>query len=232
MLFGGLCFHLWAFAVSAKAFQSTLASPNHQPHVAAENTLRLAHTSETEEFESKDQRQETAFNQRSGSLSAKKYPRSPARLRPPLSIHSPSSNISSLAHGAPRYAIECFDNHSSRLRPATAENCQVVINYIILGYPDPMLSRTFGFNDDVDIDLREDDNKKWVYENCVIFIRNHNKNRVDTFSMADVAVTADRIVDQCVTGTKYGWGGTSQVGSPSEFFYVAVGGVPLDRREG
>ena len=61
----------------------------------------------------------------------------------------------------------------------------------------------------------------------MVFVRNPNHDQVDTFSMVDVAMTIYRIVDQCVTGTKYGFGGAAGVGSPMKHFFVAVGGVPL-----
>ena len=45
--------------------------------------------------------------------------------------------------------------------------------------------------------------------------------------MVDVAIAVSRIVDQCVKGTKYGFGGSAGLGSPMKQFFVAVGGLPL-----
>ena len=45
--------------------------------------------------------------------------------------------------------------------------------------------------------------------------------------MVDVAITANRIVDQCVKGTKYSFGGAAGLGSPTKNFFVAVGGLPF-----
>ena len=58
------------------------------------------------------------------------------------------------------------------------------------------------------------------------FVRNSNHNEVDSFSMVDVAIAVDRIVDQCIKGTKYSFGGALGVGSSMKQFFVAVGGVP------
>ena len=87
-----------------------------------------------------------------------------------------------------------------------------------------MQPQTFGYNDEVDIDLRERENKKWHHGNCVILVGNQDKANVDTFRMVDVADTANRIMNECVLGTKYAYGGTSNVG-PKHAFDVAVGGV-------
>ena len=56
------------------------------------------------------------------------------------------------------------------------------------------------------------------------FVRNGNHNEVDTFSMVDIAIMVDRIVDQCIKGTKHGFGGAGGLGLKQ--FFVAVGGVP------
>ena len=65
------------------------------------------------------------------------------------------------------------------------------------------------------------------YESCLIFVGNSNHNQMDTFSMVDVAITASRITDQCIEGTKYGFGGAAALGSPMKQFFIAVGGLPL-----
>ncbi|KAL8791145.1 MAG: hypothetical protein Q9195_006042 [Heterodermia aff. obscurata] len=158
-------------------------------------------------------------------------------------------------------SVECFENRSRRLGGAGAEDCRVVVNHVILGYPNPMGAKTFGWNDGrfddefpclmikprgpgevierkflghqiqliiVDIDLRRDRNQRWYYGSCMIFVRNPDHDQVDTFSMVDIALTVNRIVDECIKGTKYGFGGSAGVGSPVKRFFVAVGGVPLD----
>ena len=44
--------------------------------------------------------------------------------------------------------------------------------------------------------------------------------------MVDVAIAVNLIVDECVLGTKYGFGGAANVGSLEKQFFVAVGGIP------
>ena len=53
---------------------------------------------------------------------------------------------------------------------------------------------------------------------------------MDRFSMADVAIAAERIVVQCVAGAKYSVGGMSDVGNGAGSFFVGLGGRPrVDR---
>ena len=59
----------------------------------------------------------------------------------------------------------------------------------------------------------------------MIFVRNQDKSRVDTFRMVDIAEVASRITYQCVVEKKYPIGGLSSVGSTDGNFYVAVGGL-------
>ena len=60
----------------------------------------------------------------------------------------------------------------------------------------------------------------------MIFVRNVDKTRIDTFRMVDVAEVAGRITNQCVVEMKYPIGGISHVGSMDDNFFVAVGGLP------
>ena len=45
------------------------------------------------------------------------------------------------------HSVDCFENISHRLGAAGAEDCGVVVNHVILGYPNPMAPKTFGWND-------------------------------------------------------------------------------------
>lgn len=139
-----------------------------------------------------------------------------------------SANLSKRLEAPPDYPIHCFNPYSVKLKPAGREDCQFVINQIILRYPNPMLEQTFGYGASVDIDLSLPENEKWVWGHCVIFVRNMNKSRTDTFRMVDVALTAHRIMTECVIGVKYPVGGSADVGTAADNFYVGVGGLKYD----
>ncbi|KAL8690616.1 MAG: hypothetical protein Q9218_003981 [Villophora microphyllina] len=125
---------------------------------------------------------------------------------------------------------ECFKNSSHRLGPTTAEDCHTIIQLVILAYyGDPYRPKTFGYNEAVDIDLRQANNQKWIQGNCVIFVRNQDQERVDHMRMIDIAEAATDVLNECVVGTKYALGGTAGVGMLGVGFYVAVGGTPISR---
>lgn len=134
-------------------------------------------------------------------------------------------NRSNTLTSPPVYPVQCFNPYSPKLKPTVMDDCDIVINEIILRYPDPMLSRSWGYSDTVDIDLRLVENQRWIYGSCVVFVRTPNKRDVDWFRIADVALTATSIVRECVVETKYPVGGTSDVGSMRDLFYVGVGGL-------
>ena len=136
-----------------------------------------------------------------------------------------STNLSKRLDAPPDYPVHCFNPYSVKLKVAAVEDCQFVINHIILEYPNPMHLQTFGYSPSADIDLSLPQNEKWVFGHCVMFVRNTNKSRTDTFRMVDVALTAHRIMTQCVVGVKYPVGGTADVGPVGDNFYVGVGGL-------
>ena len=80
--------------------------------------------------------------------SPRKPPMSRGRLQL-TSILSPQPlNISaSLKAPSAHDSVECFENISHLLGPTSAEDCRVVIDHIILAYPNPMGPKTFGWND-------------------------------------------------------------------------------------
>ena len=85
-----------------------------------------------------------------------------ADLQPASRAYLPLSNLSATLHTSPNYPVECFNPYSTRLGPVVGEDCHVVIDHIILAYPNPMAPKTFGYNDEVDVDLREIGNEKWL----------------------------------------------------------------------
>ena len=115
---------------------------------------------------------------RNASSTLNKHTLLSADLRSASRAYLPLSNLSATLHTSPKYPVDCFNPYSTRLGPVNGEDCRVVIDHIILAYPDPMSPKTFGYNDVVDIDLRKIENEKWLVtlrpgfpftENCVSF---------------------------------------------------------------
>lgn len=137
-----------------------------------------------------------------------------------------SWNGSNIVSSPSDYPVSCFNPYNPRLQHASAEDCSIVIDEIILRYPNPMIAQTWGYSSSVDIDLRQHEVEKWTFGHCIIFVRNLNKQSTDRFSIVDVAATAHRIATQCLIETKYPKGGTADIGSRGGNFYVGIG-APL-----
>lgn len=149
----------------------------------------------------------------------------PAEQRHIPSVRPSSPNTSAILRTTSVPPVLCFNPYQTVVEQAKAEDCRIIIHHIILSYPNPMLPETFGYNDEVDVDLRELVNAAWDYGACVVFLRNKHLTQVDTFRMVDVAAAANRITDECIAGKRYAVGGSTDVGS-SKGFYVGVGGFP------
>ena len=142
-----------------------------------------------------------------------------------LSLLLPSTNLSGSVKAPPSYPVHCFNPYSVKLKPTVVQDCEFVINQIILRYPNPMFPHTFGYRPSADIDLSLPQNEKWRFGSCVMFVRNLDKTRTDTFRMVDVGYTAHRIMTECISGVKYPLGGTADVGTVANNFFVGVVGL-------
>ena len=142
-----------------------------------------------------------------------------------LSLITPLANLSTSVKAPPDHPVDCFNPYSIKMQPADEEDCNFVINEIILRYPNPMAEQTFGYGPSADIDLSQPENQKWIHECCVIFVRNSVSRGTGTFRLVDVALAAHRIVGECVVGARYPIGGTAAVGLVADGFYVGVGGM-------
>lgn len=137
-----------------------------------------------------------------------------------------SNNATEGLEAGETYPVHCFNpTRSPSIQPAIASDCSFIINEIILRLPEPMIVRSFGFTDAEDINVSEPENNHWVYGRCVVFLRNINKTSRDLFRFVDVAYAAQRILNECVEGTKYAPGGTTDIGTIEDNFYVCVGGL-------
>lgn len=123
------------------------------------------------------------------------------------------------------HELRCF-SVGSRLQYAVADDCRFIINHIILGMKDPFRIQTWGFTDDVDIDLSLSE-YEWVYEHCYIRVSNGDETQVDRFRPIDVAEQALRLVETCIVDVKAPLGGYADVGRLrfADSFYVVVAGT-------
>ena len=223
MLFSTLIFALWlSVATLAGAHPSIPFHPPTRLHELPKHTSEFISPLEPKKFE---RRNRDLLKPHQAPPSPIAHASSPADQRHILSVDPSSFNTSAILKTISAPPIHCFNPYSTGIEHAKAEDCRVIIHHIILSYPNPMLPQTFGYNDEVDIDLRERDNAAWDYGICVIFVRNEHKSRVDTFRMADVAAAANRVTDECIEGKRYAVGGSTDVGS-SRGFFVGVGGFP------
>ena len=142
-----------------------------------------------------------------------------------------SSAVTEGLEAGESYPVNCFDpSHAGHLKPAIATDCAIVLYEILPRLPNPMLERTFGYTDADDVNLSKKENSRWIFGQCAVFIRSIDTTSRDRFRFLDIAYTAQRIVAQCVDGSKYALGGTANVGTNSENFYVCVGGVSGPRQ--
>ena len=142
-----------------------------------------------------------------------------------------SSNATRNREGTMNHEINCYPP-GSRLPNANADDCQFVINFIILGLKDPLRVQTWGYTDAVDINLSLPEST-WAFKGCAIRVRNMDERQVDRFRPLDVADMAQRIVQQCVTQRKEPLGGDGDIGrlDVPRNFYVVVSGTNMIRRE-
>ncbi len=124
------------------------------------------------------------------------------------------------------YPVRCFHPIPMEFKAAKAEDCHVIIDDIILRYPEPFAELSWGYTDEQDINLALRENSKWSWGECTIFVRSVDDRSVDRFRIVDVAARAKDVIRECVVGTKDGYGGFSDVGHLSRLvsFFVAVGG--------
>lgn len=119
--------------------------------------------------------------------------------------------------------VECFNTVDHNVGTTIAEDCDVVINQVILQLYDPFKKQIFGFDQTADVDLSSPQDHSWAYGHCVISVWTTRRTEQDKFSMVDVAVVAQAIIGECVTGTKDALGGHGFIGSLDKNFFVIVG---------
>lgn len=156
----------------------------------------------------------------------------PRALQSRASVVPPEGNTSPIIStdvlNADKSPIHCFDPTGvHRLEPAIASDCSLIINEIILRLPNLMVEQTFGYTDAVDINLSNQDKGRWFHGQCVVFVMSLDTTAQDRFNFLDVAYTAHRIMGQCIEGSEYAIGGTADVGTMENTFFVGVGGTGM-----
>ncbi|KAL2043634.1 hypothetical protein N7G274_003941 [Stereocaulon virgatum] len=123
------------------------------------------------------------------------------------------------------FPINCFNPEPIVLSPAFPEDCESVIDNVLLRLAtDPMAIQTWGFTDDQDINLSLEENRYWRYDQCVIFMRAVDLTQVDRFRVVDAALAAKKILQKCVLDSKLAKGGTAEIGTHKNGFYIVLGG--------
>ena len=145
--------------------------------------------------------------------------------QPSSSLSTSQSSILQL-NPTVNYPTLCFHPIPLEYKSADAEDCHVIIDSIILRYPEPFAELSWGYTDEQDINLALEENSKWIWGECMIFVKCPRDESVDRFRFVDVAARAKDIIQECVVGTKEGYGGFSDIGHLPMLmsFYVAVGG--------
>ena len=125
--------------------------------------------------------------------------------------------------------IDCFPP-GSPLPSGYLDDCNFIINTMIVGMKDPFWEQSWGFTDDVDINLSLPENK-WIFQGCAIRVQNLDETQVDRFRPLDVAVLAQSIVQRCIVETKNSLGGNADIGhlETVKSFYVVVTGTRRSR---
>ena len=136
--------------------------------------------------------------------------------------HGSMSQLNAIVGRDPK----CFHPIPLKYRAANADDCNEIIDSILLRYPEPFAELSWGYTDQQDINLSLEKNDKWMLGECTIFVRSPSRSSVDRFRIVDVAAKAKDVIKECVVGTKEGYGGFSDIGNlPSlASFYVVVGG--------
>ena len=142
-------------------------------------------------------------------------------LNPATSLSNSTGSLKTVID----HDLKCF-TVGSRLTYAVADDCRFIIDHIILGMKDPFRVQTWGFTDDVDIDLLSSE-YEWVYENCFIRVSNGDETQVDRFRPIDVAQQALKLVETCVVDVKQPLGGYADIGNLGfkDSFYIVVAGT-------
>lgn len=124
----------------------------------------------------------------------------------------------------PNYPVHCFNPFIIHLQPAAAEDCNFIINQLILRLFDPTRLLTWGFTDDVDVNLSKPQYRQWQYGQCLISVKNNDEGQINTFRLLDLARTARRISTRCLIYQDVKIGGVATIGLDGRGFYVYVGG--------
>ena len=147
-------------------------------------------------------------------------------LAQPRSSLSASHGSMSQLNATVNHDVRCFHPIPLDYKAAKADDCNEIIDMIILRYPEPFAELSWGYTDQQDINLSLAENSKWILGECMIFVRCPNPSSVDRFRIVDVAARAKNVIKECVVGTKKGYGGFSDVGHLPFLasFFVAVSG--------
>ncbi|KAL9123933.1 MAG: hypothetical protein Q9217_006688 [Psora testacea] len=104
-----------------------------------------------------------------------------------------------------------------------SKDCDALIDHDIVAGGPPLQNYYWGYT--ADAEKRLPKAGYWRSGQCVVVVVNQNVEEIGIFNLMEVSLTARRITQKCLVATeKTSYGGTSHIGSPSQNFYVYVGG--------
>ena len=138
-----------------------------------------------------------------------------------LTIPIPNPNASA-------YQAECFQTRPGLNLTAVAEDCSTILNDVILRLDGPFEKRIF-FRQHYMNSIGHWVPALWVFGRCTVVARSAQIAAVDVFTIFEVALTANKILSDCVT-SRYmrGQGGLMPIGLREKSFFVGVQGHPPD----
>lgn len=127
----------------------------------------------------------------------------------------------------PVYPVKCFDPASSQGRRRNPglkkliEDCNYILNEMILRLEDVFTETTFhfpGYETPTDHKAQS----RWTHGQCIIFVSAIEPLDAARMSLYDVALTANKILSECVISTSKILGGSSLIGPPNQSSYVSL----------
>ena len=140
-------------------------------------------------------------------------------------IDWPSSQIdltsSSLNPEPPLYTIECLENRPGVDLATVAKDCTTLLESLILHTDEALQKRSSSHYNSIHC------NGHWVlagwaFGQCTISIRYSQSVSLDRYTLLEVALTANKILSECMTSDRKGQGGLVSAGSNEESFCVGL----------
>ncbi|KAF6236876.1 hypothetical protein HO173_005167 [Letharia columbiana] len=141
---------------------------------------------------------------------------------PQFNSTNPVSNLDS-----PAYQVLCFDIRASLDLTAVAQDCTTVLNDVILRLDGPFERRPFSEQMYME-SYRDWLPARWIFGQCSVYVNSAPSASIDLFTLFEVALTANKILSDCVTSHRKAQGGSMPIGSRVMSYYVGLQGYLPD----